>query len=131
MRCNLELNLNLADPTALPGAVHHDSLTLAAAGIGGSGAVMGGHTAANAVAKQGRFYSRIYRFVGSWKVEQNTLMIRWDNTNKVEVVRAEKSELQFENNQTKLFVRIQEPKTLPEWFAPECLSKRFEKPPSV
>ena len=32
--------------------------------------------------KQGRFYSRLYRFIGSWKMEQNCLFIRWDQTNK-------------------------------------------------
>jgi len=77
--------------------------------------------------KQGRFYSRLYRFIGTWKVEQNVMTIRWDNTNKMDVIRADKSELVFDNPQTKLKIVVQEPNILPEWIMPECLSRRFER----
>ena len=37
--------------------------------------------------QQGRFYSRLYRFIGTWRIEQNTLTIRWDGSTKMDVIR--------------------------------------------
>ena len=37
--------------------------------------------------QQGRFYSRLYRFIGTYRIEQNTLTIKWDGSTKMDVVR--------------------------------------------
>jgi len=28
--------------------------------------------------RQGRFFSKLYRFIGTWKLDQNCLFLRWD-----------------------------------------------------
>ena len=38
------------------------------------------------IKRQGRFYSRVYRFIGTWRIDQNCLTLVWDGDNRVDVV---------------------------------------------
>lgn len=77
--------------------------------------------------RQGRFYSRVYRFVGSWRMEQNLLTMRWDGSKRVDVVRAGSDERHLDNPRTEMTLTVVEPVILPWWFTVDCLSKQFER----
>eukprot|EP00391_Amoebophrya_sp_Ameob2_P012011 CAMPEP_0178988272 /NCGR_PEP_ID=MMETSP0795-20121207/3723_1 /TAXON_ID=88552 /ORGANISM="Amoebophrya sp., Strain Ameob2" /LENGTH=425 /DNA_ID=CAMNT_0020679537 /DNA_START=640 /DNA_END=1917 /DNA_ORIENTATION=+ len=78
--------------------------------------------------RQGRFFSKLYRFIGTWKLDQNCLFLRWDGKDgAMDVLRADRLEMEYTNPQTKMCVKISEPTVLPFWFTPDCVSKRFER----
>ncbi|CAD7956889.1 unnamed protein product [Amoebophrya sp. A25] len=78
--------------------------------------------------RQGRFFSKVYRFIGTWKIDQNCLFLRWDGRDgQMDVLRADRIDIAYSNPQTKMTLRVTEPDVVPFWFTPDCVSKRFER----